>query len=161
MLHQCHAPSCLSCRCPSITAMGGQWFFSQMPALHTGSLLKCRHYSCGGHDTGIVDCHLCFQCHLGVYPHTSREAGESYIAAFLILAPTSTGINNHKVYINIVVITHLIYLSTWCLFYFKFFNMIQSDAYVVLCLSVVPSVLSLSQATVCRMGVQYLGHRLH
>ena len=28
-------------------------------------------------DTGVVDGHLCFHGHLGVYPHTTREAGES------------------------------------------------------------------------------------
>ena len=28
-------------------------------------------------DTGVIDCHLCFNCQLGVYPYTSHEAGES------------------------------------------------------------------------------------
>ena len=29
-------------------------------------------------DTGVVGCHFCFHCQVGVYPHTSREACESY-----------------------------------------------------------------------------------
>ena len=28
-------------------------------------------------DTGVVGCHFCFHCQVGVYPHTNREGGES------------------------------------------------------------------------------------
>ena len=46
------------------------------------SILSCLAYvarsvqQCDD-DTDVVDCHLCFHCQLVVYPHSSREAGES------------------------------------------------------------------------------------
>ena len=47
-------------------------------------------------DTGVVDCHLCFQCHLGVYPHKSLEASESSSSAQPeVLASPTEAVHQH------------------------------------------------------------------
>ena len=48
--------------------------FSLLSDIRSPCLAAVQQYA---DDTGVVDCHLCFHCQLGVYPHTSREAGES------------------------------------------------------------------------------------